>query len=145
MFPVPVEALDGQRVLLIALVAAEPRNAYFVTGKASWSGERLRIAYDASWRSAEPTGTAAAWRGFDPRVLPTILLPDAWRRIEPLARDVAACVASWLAEPPRSALVISDAFFGMASNRDTGEIFLMEVDPFVMDQLSSHPDRDSAT
>lgn len=145
MFPLPPEALDDQRVLLIGFVEADTRNAYFVVGIASWSGTRLRVAYDPHLPSVEPTGTAAAWRGFDPQVLPKILLPKALHRVEPLLGDVAACVVAWMPEPIPAALVIANAFFGLAANPETGEVFLMQGDPSLVEMLSQRPDLDAAT
>ena len=145
MFPLPAEALDGQRVLLIGLVRTDPRNAYFVSGVASWSDQRLSVAYDPMVPSLKPLGTPLAWRGFDPCVLPDILLPKAWRRVEPLASGVAACVVSWLPDSVPSALVIGNAFFGVATNGGTGEIFLMQGDPSSISMFSANPDLDPAT
>jgi len=145
MFPLPAEALDGQRVLLIGLVRTDARNAYFVSGVASWSDQRLSVAYDPMVPSLKPLGTPLAWRGFDPCVLPDILLPKAWRRVEPLASGVAACVVSWLPDSVPSALVIGNAFFGVATNGATGEIFLMQGDPSSISMFSANPDLDPAT
>lgn len=145
MFPLPVEALDRQRILLIGVVQADSRHAYFVAGVARWSGAQLRVTYDPALPSVEPMGSAPAWEGLDPSVLPRILLPKAWHRVEPLVRDVAACVVAWLPAPIPSALVVSNAFFGLAGNSETGEVFLMQGDPSVIDLLSERPDLDSAT
>jgi hypothetical protein len=133
MFPRPVEALDQQRVLFIGLVADDPHNAYIVVGRAAWTGAQLRIAYDVRRPIIEPSGTPPAWRGFDPAVLPEILVPEAWRRVEPLVDDVVACVVAWVSAPLPAALVLVEPFFGVAENRETGEIFLMQGDPSMLD------------
>ena len=145
MFPLPPEALDGQRILLIGLIEADTSKAYFVVGLASWSGERLRVTYDSRLPSIEPTGTPVAWHGFNPQRLPAILVPKALRRVEPLLHDVAACVVAWVPGPIPSVLVIANAFFGLAANTATGEVFLMQGDPTTIDLLSNRPDLDRAT
>lgn len=145
MFSLPVEALDRKRVLLIGIVEADSRNAYFVAGAADWSGAQLRVRYDPVLPAVEPKGTPVAWEGFDPRALPRLLTPKAWQRVQPLVHEVVACVVTWLPAPVPSALVITNAFFGLAGNRDTGEVFLMQGDPSTIRMLSERPDLDSAT
>lgn len=129
MFPVPVEALDRQRILFIGVSSADTRNASFVAGIAAWNGTQLTVQYDARLPSVMPRGTPVAWAGFDPAVLPRILSPKAWRRVQELTVGVTACVAAWVPDTLPSAVVITDAFFGLAANEQTGEVFLMQADP----------------
>ena len=145
MFPLPVEALARKRILFIGLVETNPRNAYFIAGEANWSGAQLTIMYDPDLPTVEPIGTSAAWSGFNPSVLPRLLFPQALDRVMPLARNVAACVVSWIPAPIPSALVIADAFFGLAANDKTGQVFLLQADPSIVDVLAQRPDPDSAT
>jgi len=145
MFSLPVEALDHKRVLFIGIVEADSRKAYVVAGVAEWSGAQLRVRYDPVLPAVEPKGTSVAWEGFDPGALPRLLTPKAWRQVQPLVHEVMACVVAWVPVPVPSALVISNAFFGLAGNRDTGEVFLMQGDPSTIRMLSERPDLDSAT
>ena|SRR6185437_9027569 len=123
MFPLSAQALDGHRVLFIGIDPNDPRTAFFVSGDAEWSGTALQIVYSPDVPHAVPGGTPPAWRGFDPAMLPRVLTPEAWHHVEPLSRDVEACVVSWVSAPLPEALVQTDPFFGLAANQATGEVF----------------------
>jgi hypothetical protein len=133
MFPLPVEALNDRRILFIGVDAAHPHCAYFVVGVAQWTGSELRVAYSPNAPSAVPNGTPSAWSGFDPAILPNVLMPDAWRHVEPLGRDVEACVVAWVSQPLAEALALPDPFFGLAASGHTGGVLLMQGDPSMMD------------
>ena len=125
-FPVPLIDLDGQRVLLIGVVLAA-RRACFVTGTAQYTGAELRVNR-AGGDSVVAGGTASALQGFDPAVLPRLIVPEHRGFVLSQAAGVVACVVAAIPAPFPDAIVLDEPFFGLAMNGETGDVFLMQVD-----------------
>lgn len=130
-YPVAPSDLDNRPILLIQVLESDPRRAFFLSGFARWTGHGLRVR---SGRFEVPAwGTARALSGFDPALLPALIVPEILDDVSDLAKGVDACVVSLTADPPVTGIERRDAFFGLALGSE-GQIFLMQGDP--------HPDDD---
>jgi hypothetical protein len=128
VFPLTLAQLDRQRVLLIAIPASSPRMACFASGAATYEDGRLRVAYATDRPDAVVDDSRQSVRGFDPTVLPRLIVAAQRNKVLQLARGSTACVAASVPSPLPGALNIEDAFFGLSMNQLTGEVFLMQGD-----------------
>src|SRR3712207_6397689 len=95
MFPLDVEELDGRRVLLILVPYERKQVAYFAAGPARWTGAGLRVEYDPAHPAAVARASRAALRGFDPAVLPRLIVPEHRPAVLAAAGEVSACVVAF--------------------------------------------------
>ena len=126
-FPIPPADLDGERILLIGVVMPAARAACFVSGTARYTGSELRV-HGAAERPAVAAGSGAALQGFDPAVLPHLIVRHHRDMVLARAAGVTACVVAAVPEGLAGAIVLDQPFFGLAMNGTTGEIFLMQGD-----------------
>jgi hypothetical protein len=125
-FPMPVEGLDGKWLLAIAIPKDEPSTAFFVKGLATWTGSELRIVANRASAPLVLGGSPAALEGFNPAVLPKVIVSAHRSAIVALAAGVTACVVAFVDQPPLDALEIERVFFGLSMNEHTGEVYLMQ-------------------
>lgn len=126
-FPMSPEAMDGRRILLIAIPEDAMDSAYFLAGTAQWTGADLRVRAGTDTTAAVVRGSRAALSGFSPATLPRLILPRYYPRVAALATGVEACVVVAVPTAPPTGLALSHPFFGLAMGRD-GEVFLMQGD-----------------
>lgn len=113
-------------MLAIAIPRDHLATAFFVTGIAQWTGSELQVTYDDARAPLILTGSPAALSGFDPSTLPTLIIAPHRADVLPMANDVAACVVAFTSSPLRDAVRFDAPFFGLAMNRSTEQIFLMQ-------------------
>jgi len=127
-FPIPVKDLDGRQVLAIAIPKSRPSLAVFVAGVATWTGRELHVTPERAGLRLVLDGSPATLRGFNPAVLPKLIVPPHRSAVVALAVNAIACVVAFVDQPPPGSLQIEEAFFGLAANENTGEVFLMQGD-----------------
>ena len=126
-FPIPPTALSGLRALLIVIPRESPRDTAFFVGTAECDGSSIGLMGPHGRIVEAIAAPAEALRGFDPKVLPKVLMPDAYQSVASLLAGVDACVAVFAGAPP-GGLTHADAFFGLAAGA-AGEPLLMQGDP----------------
>lgn len=125
-FPMPPAELDGGRILLIEVSESDTSRASFLAGVAHWTGSALRV--EGAEQTVEASGSERALAGFDPALLPRLVVPHALPPIEALAAGVRACVVTLSRSPSHRSLAVRQPFFGLALGPDR-EVFLMQGDP----------------
>ena len=122
-----VEALDGRPVLLILASRTAPEGA-FIRGVASWDAPagRLSISPASGGAPVLVDGSREALRGFDPAVLPRLIVDKYRDAVLVLAAGVEACVAAFSEEAPAGAASFLRPFYGLAGNVRTGEVLLSQ-------------------
>src|SRR4051812_32899044 len=98
VFPVDPEALDGSRVLLVLVAEEPPWTAAFVTGIAHWLKSRFFIMYGQPPAAFEVRGTREALVGWDPAILPRLIVAKHAPTVLALAEDVDVCVSAFCTE-----------------------------------------------
>ena len=122
------ESLDGQRVLLIVILASDVQTAYFMAGTAKWTGEELQVQSSPETAPVIAIGARVALQGFNPELLPRLIVPRHFPQVAKLANGVVAAVVIFAASAPARALALDAPFFGLASGKDN-QVFLMQGDP----------------
>jgi hypothetical protein len=127
-FPISADELTGLYVLLMVIPLDSPRDAYFYVGTAVWDRRSIFLVNDAEERLVRIPVSAEALQGFDPQVLPNVLIPRALEALTPTIAEIEACVAVFADTAPAGAVAYSNAFFGLARGAK-GEPLLMQGDP----------------
>jgi hypothetical protein len=127
-FPMEPDSLDGKRVLLIVIPSNASHTAYFVTGVASWTDEELKIRSSPEAAPIVAKGTRVALQGFDPALLPRLIIPSYYHQVADVANGAVACVVIFAPSAPVGALALRDPFFGLASGKDR-QVLLMQGNP----------------
>jgi hypothetical protein len=127
-FPMSPESLDGRRVLLIVIPASAARTACFLTGTAKWTGEDLEVQSAPDSAPVVAKGTRVALQGFNPALLPRLIVPSDYPQVAQMAQGVAAAVAIFAPSAPEGAMTLESPFFGLAHGKDN-QVFLMQGDP----------------
>ena len=127
-FPIPPAELSGLYVLLMVIPLDSPRDAYFFVGTAVWDRRSIFLINDAEERLVRIPVSAEALQGFDPQVLPNVLIPRLLEELAPTLGEIEACVAVFAETAPAGAPANHNAFFGLARGAK-GEPLLMQGDP----------------
>jgi hypothetical protein len=127
-FPIPANELTGLYVLLMVIPLDSPHDAYFFVGTAVWDRRSIFLVNDAEERLVRIPVSADALRGFDPQVLPKVLMPRVLEELAPALTEIEACVAVFAESAPAGAPAYHNAFFGLARGAK-GEPLLMQGDP----------------
>lgn len=122
-----VETLDGRPVFLI-LVARNAADATFLPGVASWDALNERLSLTPSTRGPvlSVAGTPEALKGFDPTVLPRLIVAEFRDAVLALAAGAEACIVAFSDALPAGAATYRYPFFGVGANTRTGEVFLFQ-------------------
>lgn len=126
MFPIDPEALDSCRVLLILVAEKPPWTAAFVTGIAHWREGRFFLMCGQPPAAFEVPGTRDALVGWDPAILPRLLVSPHATTVLTLAEGVEACISVFGTVVPPGALTLAKPLFGVAKNNATGECLLFQ-------------------
>jgi len=127
-FPVKPESLDGKRVLLIVIPRNTLQTAYFVAGIASWTGDELQVRSSSEAAPVVAKGARVTLQGFDPALLPRLIIPRYYHQVADVAKGAVACVVIFAPTAPVGALALRAPFFGLASGKDD-TVVLMQGDP----------------
>jgi hypothetical protein len=127
-FPIPADELTGLYVLLMVIPLDAPRAAYFYVGTAVWDRRSIFLINDAEERLVRIPVSADALQGFDPQLLPNVLVPRVLEELVPRIAEIEACVAIFSDTAPAGAPAYQNAFFGLARGVK-GEALLMPGDP----------------
>jgi len=127
-FPIPANALTGLYVLLMVIPLDSPHDAYFFVGTAVWDRRSIFLVDDAEQRLVRIPVSAEALQGFDPQVLPNVLMPRVLEELAPRLGEIDSCVAVFADTAPAGAPAHHNAFFGLARGTK-GEPLLMQGDP----------------
>ena len=127
-FPIPANELTGLYVLLMVIPLDSPHDAYFFVGTAVWDRRSIFLVNDAEERLVRIPVSADALQGFDPQVLPNVLMPRVLEELAPALTEIEACVATFAESAPAGAPPQHNAFFGLAKGAK-GEPLLMQGDP----------------
>lgn len=132
-FPMSPDSLEGRRVLLIVVPLNDVQTVYFLTGTAEWSGTELRVHLPSGGEPVIARGSRVALEGFDPAVLPRLIVPEQYPQIATLARGVDAAVAVFAPTAPTApdaavSLKLKTPFYGLARGA-AGEVLLMQGGP----------------
>jgi hypothetical protein len=127
-FPIPADELTGLYVLLMVIPLDSPHDAYFYIGTAVWDRRSIFLVNDAEERLIRIPVSAEALQGFDPQVLPNVLVPRVLEELAPKVTEIEACVAIFSATAPAGASAHRGAFFGLAKGAN-GMPLLMQGDP----------------
>src|SRR5205085_3626085 len=111
----------------IVIPLDSPHDAYFFIGTAVWDRRSIFLVNDAEERLVRIPVTAKALQGFDPLVLPNVLMPRVLAELPPLD-EIEACVAVFSETAPAGVSARHNAFFGLARGA-RGEPLLMQGDP----------------
>jgi hypothetical protein len=125
-FPVAGKSLSGHRILLIVIPVSSPNENHFFVGTARCNGEAISIKND----SVETPLIAApneALRGFDPAVIPRLVVPEHLAQVATLLDRVEACVAVFAESAPQGGVAITEAFYGLGQGA-SGEPLLFQGD-----------------
>jgi hypothetical protein len=126
-FPISADGLSGLYVLLIVIPLDSPHEAYFYVGTAVWDRRSIFLINDAEERLVRIPVSAEALSGFDPAVLPNVLVPRIFQELAPSLTEVEACVAVFSDTAPAGASAYRSAFFGLAKGSN-GMPLLMQGD-----------------
>jgi hypothetical protein len=127
-FPIRPESLDGRRVLLIVIPTSDVHTAYFLAGTAEWDEAELRVRSAPGNAPVVVHGSRQALEGFDPGVLPRLIVPDRYPQVAVLAQAADAVVAVFAPTAPAGAVALKAPFYGLASGPGN-EVLLMQGDP----------------
>jgi hypothetical protein len=126
VFPADPESLESRRVLLILVAEEAPWTAAFVTGIAHWLEGRFSLMCGQPPIAFEVPGTREALAGFDPAILPRLIVPKHSPTVLALAEGVDACVSAFCTAVPPGALTLASPFFGLGKNTSTGACLLFQ-------------------
>lgn len=126
-FPISPESLDGRRVLLIVIPTSDVRIAYFLAGTAEWGGAELRVRPAPGGAPVVVHGSRQALKGFNPAILPRLIVPDRYPQVAALAQGADAVVAVFAPAAP-AAVAVKAPFYGLAGGPGS-EVLLMQGDP----------------
>lgn len=129
MFPVDPEALDGRRVLLIVVAEESPWAASFVNGIAHWREGRFSLTCGQPPAAFQVPGTREALLGWDPALLPRIIVAKHAPTVLAVAQGVDACVSVFATCLPPGAVTLPLPFYGLGKNTVTGACLLFQGEP----------------
>jgi len=111
-------------ILLIVIPTTDVRTAHFFRGVAACDDRSIRVNAEGGWIRRINT-TAESLNGFDPALLPKLIVPEFVDVVLQLAKEVATCVVVFSSDTPERGVVLKDAFFGLARGR-AGEPILFQ-------------------
>lgn len=126
-FSVEGERLSGLQILLIVIPRSAPREAHLTAGTALCDGHEI-IVNSGGRRTPSLPAPRESLVGFDPAILPRLIVPRQYARLQPLLHGVVACVALFADVAPAGALVLHDAFFGLGEGA-AGQPLLFQGSP----------------
>lgn len=128
---------SGRRVLLIVIPRSAVHDAHFFVGIAQHNGAGIYVRDDAGRCTPSFLVPAEELRGFDPTVLPNLIVPEHYPRLAQLIgsdRALDACLAVFAESPPGGGLILQHAFYGLGESA-TGQPLLFQGDPELTREL----------